>query len=44
MASAHPARFLGLSDLGVLATGSRASLVLLNDELRPVRTWIDGRA
>jgi N-acetylglucosamine-6-phosphate deacetylase len=42
MASAHPAHFLRCADLGALATGHRASLVLLDDALSVTRTWIDG--
>jgi N-acetylglucosamine-6-phosphate deacetylase len=42
MASAHPAHFLRLPDLGALATGHRASLALLDDALEVTRTWIDG--
>jgi N-acetylglucosamine-6-phosphate deacetylase len=42
MASAHPAQFLQLSDLGAIVTGARASLVLLGHELQVARTWIDG--
>jgi len=44
MASAYPAQFLRLDDeLGTLAPGSRASLALLDGQLRVTRTWIDGR-
>ncbi len=43
MASEYPAAFLGLDhELGRIAPGYRAGLVLMNDELRVVRTWIDG--
>jgi N-acetylglucosamine-6-phosphate deacetylase len=43
MASAHPAAFLGLDhELGHIAAGYRANLVLLNAELEVVETWIDG--
>ncbi len=42
-AAAHPARFLQLDDLGYIAAGARASLVLLDDTLQAVRTWIDGQ-
>jgi N-acetylglucosamine-6-phosphate deacetylase len=45
MASANPAAFLGLDhELGAIAPGHRASLVLLDDQLRVVETWIDGIA
>jgi N-acetylglucosamine-6-phosphate deacetylase len=43
MASANPATFLHLGDqLGTIAEGYRADLVLLDDELRVVETWIAG--
>ena len=43
MASRAPAEFLGLGgELGRIAPGYRASLVLLDDDLRVVETWIDG--
>jgi N-acetylglucosamine-6-phosphate deacetylase len=43
MASEYPAEFLGLShELGRIAAGYRANLVLLNDEFEVRRTWIDG--
>jgi N-acetylglucosamine-6-phosphate deacetylase len=43
MASANPAAFLGLEDeLGRIAPGFRASLVLLGDQLELRRSWIDG--
>jgi N-acetylglucosamine-6-phosphate deacetylase len=43
MASANPAAFLGLSDqLGSIAEGYRADLVLLDTELEVVETWIAG--
>ena len=44
MASRHPARFLGRDDLGVIAAGRRASLVLLDDAFNVQTTWIDGVA
>jgi N-acetylglucosamine-6-phosphate deacetylase len=45
MASEYPAEFLGLgSEMGRIAPGLRANLVLLDDELRVRRTWIDGLA
>ena len=44
MASRHPAAFLRLDgELGALAPGYRASLVALDETLRPTRVWIDGR-
>ena len=43
MASRAPAEFLGLgAELGRIAPGYRASLVLLDDDLRVSETWIDG--
>ena len=43
MASRAPAEFLGLGDaFGRIAPGYRASLVLLDDDLRVAETWIDG--
>jgi N-acetylglucosamine-6-phosphate deacetylase len=45
MASRSPAEFLRLGDeLGRIAPGYRANLVLLDDDLRVVETWIDGVA
>jgi N-acetylglucosamine-6-phosphate deacetylase len=45
MASEYPAQFLGLGDeLGRIAPGLRANLVLLDDDLKVQRTWIDGRS
>jgi N-acetylglucosamine-6-phosphate deacetylase len=43
MASEYPAAFLGLDhELGRIAPGFRANLVLLDDDLRVQRTWIEG--
>jgi N-acetylglucosamine-6-phosphate deacetylase len=43
MASEYPAAFLGLEhELGRIAPGFRANLVLLDDELKVRRTWIEG--
>jgi N-acetylglucosamine-6-phosphate deacetylase len=43
MASANPAAFLGLDDqLGRVAPGYRANMVLLDEDLRVVESWIDG--
>lgn len=45
MASAYPAAFLRLEhELGRIAPGQRANLVLLDDRLAVQQTWIDGRA
>jgi N-acetylglucosamine-6-phosphate deacetylase len=42
MASRYPAEFLKLGDLGRIATGQRANLVLLDEQLEVRATWIDG--
>jgi N-acetylglucosamine-6-phosphate deacetylase len=43
MASTNPAAFLGLDgELGRIAPGFRASLVLVDDQLEVRRSWIDG--
>lgn len=43
MASRNPAEFLGLGDeLGRIAPGCRGDLVLLDDELQVLDTWIGG--
>ena len=45
MAGEYPAEFLGLGDeLGRIAPGYRANLVLVDDDVRVQRTWIEGRA
>jgi N-acetylglucosamine-6-phosphate deacetylase len=45
MASEWPAEFLGLGrEYGRIAPGYRANLVLADDELNVLDTWIDGRA
>jgi N-acetylglucosamine-6-phosphate deacetylase len=45
MASEYPAEFLGLGhELGRIAPGYRANLVLLDAELKVQKTWIEGRA
>jgi N-acetylglucosamine-6-phosphate deacetylase len=45
MASRAPATFLRLDgELGRIAPGYRANLVLLDDELQVSETWIDGRS
>ena len=44
MASRNPAEFLGLGDeLGRIAPGYRADLVLADDGLKVIETWIDGQ-
>jgi N-acetylglucosamine-6-phosphate deacetylase len=43
MASTNPAAFLGLDhELGRIAPGYRANLVLLDDNIEPIQSWIDG--
>jgi N-acetylglucosamine-6-phosphate deacetylase len=42
MASTRPAEYLGLTDLGLIAPGARASLVQLDAALRVEGVWIDG--
>jgi N-acetylglucosamine-6-phosphate deacetylase len=43
MASEYPAAFLGLDrELGRIAPGFRADLVLLDDQLQVRRTWVEG--
>ena len=45
MASRNPAEFIGLgAELGRIATGYRADLVLLDDALEVRRVWIGGQA
>ena len=45
MASEYPAEFLGLGDeLGRIAPGYRANLVLVDDDIQVQRTWIEGIA
>ena len=44
MASRYPAEFLGLGHVvGSIRPGYRANLVLADDDLNVVETWIDGR-
>jgi N-acetylglucosamine-6-phosphate deacetylase len=44
MASANPAAFLKLDDLGRIEAGYRASLVLADERLNVLGTWIDGQS
>lgn len=45
MASEYPAEFLGLDrELGRIAPGYRANLVLMDGDLRVRKTWIEGSA
>lgn len=45
MASQWPAEFLGVArDVGRIAAGYRANLVLADEQLNVIETWIDGRA
>jgi N-acetylglucosamine-6-phosphate deacetylase len=43
LASANPAAFLKLDDVGRIAPGQRANLALVDEELNVSSTWIDGR-
>jgi N-acetylglucosamine-6-phosphate deacetylase len=43
MASANPADFLALHDVGRLARGQRANLALLDDDCQVLRTWINAQ-
>jgi N-acetylglucosamine-6-phosphate deacetylase len=44
MASRHPAEFLGLgAEVGRIAAGYRANLVLVDERLEVQATWIDGQ-
>jgi N-acetylglucosamine-6-phosphate deacetylase len=44
MASRNPAEFLGLGDLvGRIAPGYRADLVLVDDDIQVLDSWIGGR-
>jgi N-acetylglucosamine-6-phosphate deacetylase len=42
MASTYPADLMRLKDRGRIASGLRADLVLLTDDLRPLGTWLGG--
>ena len=45
MASLYPATFLGLhNEIGRIAPGYRANLVLADERLNVIDTWIDGRS
>jgi N-acetylglucosamine-6-phosphate deacetylase len=44
MASLYPAEFLGLAhELGRIEPGYRANLVLADERLNVLETWIDGQ-
>jgi signal transduction histidine kinase len=44
MASSVPARFMNVADkTGAIAAGRRADLILVDDDLNVLRTWIGGR-
>jgi N-acetylglucosamine-6-phosphate deacetylase len=42
MGTVNPARVVGLQDRGTLEVGSRADLVVWDNDLSPIRTWIGG--
>ena len=44
MASAYPAEFLALRDVGSIAPGQRANLVRLDADCHALDTWIDGKS
>ena len=44
LATASPASFLGLSDRGHIQPGFAADLVILDDDLSVIETWINGRS
>lgn len=45
MASRYPAEMLGLgNELGSLKPGYRASMILVDEELRLINSWIDGQS
>jgi N-acetylglucosamine-6-phosphate deacetylase len=43
MLSARPAKYLGLTDLGAIGPQARACMVVLDEDLRLIETWIDGK-
>jgi N-acetylglucosamine-6-phosphate deacetylase len=43
MATCNPAAVIGRRDCGRIAPGCRADLVLWDEQLRPLRTWVGGR-
>jgi N-acetylglucosamine-6-phosphate deacetylase len=43
MASAYPAEFLKSADTGRIAPGQRANLVLVDERINVLKSWIDGR-
>jgi len=43
MGTLNPARLLGLTQKGRIAVGAEADLVLWDDDLIPIKTWVSGR-
>lgn len=43
MGTSNPARLLGLRAQGTLKAGAAADFVLWNEDLQPVRTWVEGK-
>jgi N-acetylglucosamine-6-phosphate deacetylase len=44
MASQHPAEMMGETQLGKIAVGYRASMILIDDDYQLLASWIDGEA
>ncbi len=43
MATCNPATVIGRCDCGRIAPGCRADMVMWDEQMRPVRTWVGGR-
>ena len=42
-ATLHPAQVLKMQNIGILQVGAKADMILLNDELDVLQTWVDGK-
>jgi N-acetylglucosamine-6-phosphate deacetylase len=42
MASTYPAAMMGENELGIIKIGYTASLILIDDDFKLVRSWING--